>query len=229
MTEKELKEMVSKGESSTLEFKRKISSNEKIAKEFIAFANTIGGYLLVGVDDDGTILGVPSEKTVIDSVETICRFLISPQIFPEIDIVNYKNKDVVAIYINESQEKPHKLVENDNVSKEKNNTAYIRVGEQSLPASKEMTRILRGLNINSDPIVLSIGDRERRLFDFIEKNGKATVNDFSKLVNISRRRAERLLVKLVRAGVLQINVNTGADFFTLVEKVEDNPQHILSF
>ncbi len=83
-----------------------------------------------------------------------------------------------------------------------------------------MTRVLAGRNEESKPITLSIGDKEKRLFDFMEKNERATVKDFSRLVNISIRRAERLLVRLVRAGVLQIHIDTANDYFTLVQRIK---------
>ena len=44
--------LIEDGESETVEFKRKFSTSRKIAKEMIAFANTKGGYILFGVDDD---------------------------------------------------------------------------------------------------------------------------------------------------------------------------------
>ena len=78
MNRKQLIELISQGESSTLEFKRKISSFHKIAKEISAFANTIGGYLLIGVDDDGSIVGVESEKSTVDEIKTACEFYLFP-------------------------------------------------------------------------------------------------------------------------------------------------------
>ncbi|MEQ8573732.1 MAG: ATP-binding protein, partial [Fulvivirga sp.] len=51
MTFQELKRLVSQGESETLEFKRKVAHPEKIVKEIVAFANTKGGKLLIGVSD----------------------------------------------------------------------------------------------------------------------------------------------------------------------------------
>ena len=55
---KELYRLVRKGEGETLEFKRKAAHPEKIVREVVAFANTKGGDLLIGVDDNGTIPGV---------------------------------------------------------------------------------------------------------------------------------------------------------------------------
>ena len=54
----QLRRLVSQGEGQHLEFKRKASFPEKIVRELIAFANTEGGTLLIGVDDDKSIPGV---------------------------------------------------------------------------------------------------------------------------------------------------------------------------
>ena len=71
MHPKEILEIISGGESSTVEFKRKISTEVKIAKEIAAFANTIGGWLFLGVDDDGTVVGVESEKADVNEIKKI--------------------------------------------------------------------------------------------------------------------------------------------------------------
>ncbi|MCH8495476.1 MAG: ATP-binding protein, partial [Balneolales bacterium] len=56
----DLKRLVKTGEGTYLEFKRIISSPEKIARELAAFANTRGGTMLIGVNDDKKIVGVDS-------------------------------------------------------------------------------------------------------------------------------------------------------------------------
>ena len=58
--------MIEEGEGFEIEFKRKVSTPEKIARAMIAFANTRGGSILFGVDDDGSIVGVESEKSEAD-------------------------------------------------------------------------------------------------------------------------------------------------------------------
>jgi DNA-binding MarR family transcriptional regulator len=70
------------------------------------------------------------------------------------------------------------------------------------------------------PLKLSIGYNEKRLFAYLEKYEKSTVKDFAKLVNISDRRAERLLIRLVRAGALQIHNDLHHDYFTLINLIE---------
>lgn len=217
MRAKELLDLISKGESSTLEFKRKISSLEKIAKEIVAFSNTIGGYLLIGVDDDGYVIGVPSEKTIQEQLETACEFFINPPVKAHIEFVELYGEDVVVCYINESKHKPHTILNPNDENKKP--LVYIRVGEKSLVASGEMKRVLATTNPDSKPLRIVIGDKEKRLFRYLEQNERATVKDFAHLVNISNRRAERLMVRLVKAGVLQIHVDTAHDYFTLVDKI----------
>ncbi|MCD6405185.1 MAG: ATP-binding protein, partial [Planctomycetes bacterium] len=58
MTRTELLELISNGENSGVEFKRDTIENRALAKELVAFANLRGGRVLLGVDDDGSVVGV---------------------------------------------------------------------------------------------------------------------------------------------------------------------------
>src|SRR5687767_10489320 len=72
----ELKKLVAQGEGPFLEFKRKASFPEKIIREMIAFANTRGGTLLLGVGDDGTLPGLKypeDESHVIHQALKKCK------------------------------------------------------------------------------------------------------------------------------------------------------------
>lgn len=206
----DLKDIIFDGESTTVEFKRKFTTPQKIAKEISALANTKGGYLIFGVDDDGTIYGVDNEKGEIDYIEQACSFYLDPPVEPNIEIIEINWKDVVVLSIAESSTKPHKVVNSDD------NNAYIRVGEQSVIASREMVKVMEGFNPDSKSLRLSIGKNEKRLLDYLESHTKVTVTDFSKLCNISKRRASQLIVRLVRAGVLQIHQDSTSDYFTLI-------------
>jgi predicted HTH transcriptional regulator len=211
----ELKDIIFEGESTTTEFKRKFTTPEKIAKEISALANTKGGYLIFGVDDDGSIYGVDNEKGEIGYIEEACAFYLDPPVEAEIEIIEINWKDIVVVTIPEGKKKPHKVINTED------SNAYIRVGEQSVIASREMVKVMEGMNPDAKSLKLSIGKNEKRLLEYLNIHPKVTVMDFSRLCNISKRRASQLIVRLVRAGVLQIHQDSTTDYFTLIP--DDKP------
>jgi len=207
----ELYKLVEEGEGSSIEFKRKFSSPLKIAKEMVAFANSKGGYILFGVDDDRKIIGVESEKGELELINTAAKFYCEPEIEYTTEIVCIKTVDVVVISIKESSKKPHRIVTDENCKEKK---VYIRYNDKSILASKETVNILKNSN-NSKPLKISFGKIEKTLFEFLEENNRITVKGFKKLANISERRASRTLVNLVRAEVIRHHYYDDIEFFTL--------------
>ncbi len=209
----ELKALISEGENFKIEFKRQFSSVEKIAKELIAFANTKGGMILFGVDDDGTIYGVESEKSEIDLIYEAAREYCEPRIEPIVQVIGLNRKDIVVAIVEESRKKPHRLQDyRDIVSRDAK--VYIRVNDKSVVASREVVKILESESPDSEPLSIIIGENERRLFKYLEDNDRVTVKEFAKLANISERRASRILVSLVRAGVIRIHTEEKFEYFT---------------
>ncbi len=213
----EIRSLIEGGESSKVEFKRKTTTPEKLAKEICALANTKGGYIFFGVEDNKKIYGVESEKSEMDSIEKACKFYITPPIDLKYELAEITGKDVLVVIIEESKVKPHYVLLFDEKTKKSFKRAYIRVADQSVIASREMSSLLSYQNEeNIEELKLGIGDKEKRLFSYLEKYKRASVMDFANLVNISKRRAERLLINLVRAKVLQIQNDSNQDYFTLV-------------
>src|SRR5436309_12819901 len=96
---KDVKRLIEEGEGFDIEFQRKVSTPEKIARALIAFANTKGGHILFGVDDDGSIVGVESEKSEVEMIRQAGLFNCSPEIEPFIDIVAFDGEDVIVAYV----------------------------------------------------------------------------------------------------------------------------------
>ncbi|TAE28968.1 MAG: ATP-binding protein [Candidatus Kapaibacterium sp.] len=218
MRRQQLREIINGGETQTVEFKRKFTSEVKIGKEIVAFANTDGGYLIVGVDDDKTVVGVKSEKEEIGFIESVCSYYIEPPIQPEIEIVNIEYRDVVVVRIHESDTKPHRItVDNDGKYLEKihERPVYVREGNVTLHASKEVVKVLEASN-DDEGVTLSIGKHEKRLFEYLEQSNKITAKEFAHIANISERRAIRLLVRLVRIGLIRLYSHEKHDYYTLV-------------
>jgi len=124
--------LIEQGEGFELEFKRKVPSPEKIARTMIAFANTRGGHILFGVDDDGSIVGVESEKSEVNLIREAGLMFCLPEIEPEIDIVPFDGLDVIVAYIPESDSKPHVLEQPGNGEETR---VFIRVNDKTIMAS----------------------------------------------------------------------------------------------
>ena len=91
--------LIEEGEGFTIEFKRRISSAEKITRTLISFANTKGGTILFGVDDDGSIVGVESEKSEVELIEIAGREFADPPIETIIEIVPFDSRDVFTAVV----------------------------------------------------------------------------------------------------------------------------------
>lgn len=208
-------ELIENGESIKVEFKQRFSSFEKIAKELIAFANTSGGYLLIGVDDDKSIYGIESEKSDIDLIKETAEKYCEPQIDYSIQCISIKNKDILCVEIFESKNKPHRIQDYKNFLDINSAQVYVRINDKSVLASKEMIKILQTQSSGKSLSNYSIGKEEKIVFSYLDKNEKITVKELGKLANISDRRASRTLIKLVRANILLIHVKeNGESYFT---------------
>ena len=215
MNRKQLVDLIGEGENIQCEFKRHFTTPEKIAKEMIAFANTKGGYILFGIDDDRTIIGVESEKSEAEMIEDAAENYCEPPIKYKLNYIAYKGKEIVAVTIPESMIKPHRLQDYKTEFDINKAIVMIRVNDKSLKASKEMVRIMKANNRNRALIKYSIGTNEKIVFEYLAKKENISVKELSNLVNISERRASRTLVKLVRANLLAIHTKeNGEEFFT---------------
>ena len=215
MNIKKIKEIISRGENLTTEFKQRFSTHTKIAKEIIAFANTNGGLLFFGVDDDGSIYGVDSEKEVAELIKETVTEYCEPSVEYGIEFVELFGLEIVIINIPTSNKKPHRLQDYKREIDINKAEVFVRVNDKSVPASKEMIKILQAQSSGSKLNKYSVGKNEQIVFDYLQENDSITVVELKHLANISSRRASRTLIKLVRANLLYIHTKeNGQTFFT---------------
>lgn len=131
MTKTELLELIKNGENSGVEFKRDTIDNRALAKELVAFANLRGGRVLLGVDDDGSVVGVTRDR-LEEWVMTTCRDKIRPELIPYFEVIRdaESEKDVAIVLVDRGWTVHHVWHNN-------HRTYYIRVGTQSREASAE--------------------------------------------------------------------------------------------
>jgi predicted HTH transcriptional regulator len=198
--------LIREGEGISTEFKRTISSSLRIARILVSFANTSGGTLLIGVEDDGSVTGVSSQLEELEKLEGASRNYITEEMLLSYDVVEVEGRQVMEVTIAESERKPVAVI-----NQKGERTIYIRVKDKAVP-TKWLTTLVGG------PQELE-GIKEIRqvktLFLYLKNHDHITAKDFSKLVNFSERRATNLLEDLVGRGYLLVRSLSGKQLYSL--------------
>ena len=209
----DVKNLAQTGEGTYLEFKRTIPSAYKIAREIAAFANTKGGTVLIGVDDDKSLVGVmgyhEEEFLLTKAAEEFCQ----PAVDITIEIVHFGERDLLVIRVPESSNKPV-YVTNDGET-----TVYMREKDQNKVASKELIEIIKKRN-SGEGVTFEYGPNEQKLFRYLNEYGEITVDKFAELVDVPRAKASTTLVNLVTADILNLFRKDDVDYFTYSQKCE---------
>jgi predicted HTH transcriptional regulator len=207
-----LKELVRQGEGHSLEFKLKTNHPDKIVREIVAFANTDGGTLLIGVGDDRSIPGLKyadeDEYLLTRAIEKYC-FPAIPYTLERVPL--FDEREVLVFQIPPSYNRPHYVLPDP--ADPTNRKVYVRVGDKSVQASKEMREIMKGEAADRN-VRFTYGDKERALMHHLAHNQSITVDAFATIANIPRKIASRTLVLLVLANVLNIHPSDVMDHYT---------------
>lgn len=120
MTQQELHTIIQSGEGYKTEFKRAV--NTDLSKEMVAFANASGGRILIGVEDDGTVHGLPVDNALRARVEMMAKDC-DPSIPVELEVVS----TVLVVHVPEGRHKPYRST----------GGFYIRTGSVSVKLSTQ--------------------------------------------------------------------------------------------
>jgi len=205
-----IKKQIFEGEGVSLDFKKTISSCEKIARTMVSFANNKGGRLLIGVADDGTIKGVKSEDEERYMITRAAHMFAKPALEPVFEEVYVDDKLVLVVDIEESALKPHYALGDDGKW-----WVYVRVKDKSVLASKIVVDVLKR-SAGDTGVMLAYSDNEKMLLEYLEKTDRITIMEFCKLLKLTRRRAQRILVDLVLSGVVRIHTSEKEEYYTAV-------------
>lgn len=206
---KHLKNLLENGEDDRLDYKQSITSASKIAKSMSAFANHKGGILLVGVKDNRRVCGVESEdeKYMLDLA---ARFYCKPEI--KIEIIEWAvgSKIVLECKVPEGKDKPYYAKGDDGKW-----WVYVRTHDKSLLASKIVVDVLRR-QTSSKGTLIKYTSKEQALLQYLKDNERITLQQYRKMINISKWRASKILVNLISAGVIRSHTTEKTEFYTLV-------------
>ncbi|MDA3788174.1 MAG: putative DNA binding domain-containing protein, partial [Desulfobacula sp.] len=149
-------------EGKTIEFKQDLSSSKSMMKALVAFANTAGGRLIIGVSDDRQILGV---EDPLSQEERLCSMIadsIVPRLVPNIEMITIEDKTLLIAEVFLSSSRPH-FLRSEGAEK----GVYVRLGSTNRQADQELIAELRrtveGIAFDEMPMPeLSIDDLDTK-------------------------------------------------------------------
>ncbi|OCX53596.1 AAA family ATPase [Mucilaginibacter sp. PPCGB 2223] len=203
-----IKKLISEGESVSLDFKKTITSCEKIARTMVSFANNKGGRLLIGVYDDGTIKGVKSEDEERYMITRAAHLFARPALEPTFEEIYVDDKLVLVVDIKPSDEKPHYALAEDGKW-----WVYIRVKDKSVLASKIVVDVLKR-STQEEGVLIEYSNKEKALLEYLDTNERINIQEYCKLIKMTRRGAQRIIVNLALSGVIRIHTSEKEEYYT---------------
>jgi hypothetical protein len=207
--EDHLHNLIDQGENQQLDFKFEISDSRKIARTLVAFANTDGGKLLVGVKDNGSIAGVRSEEEYY-MVEAASTMYCVPEIKFQTREYNIQGRMVLEISVEKSSVK-HKAPDKNNEMK-----YYVRVADQNLLAHPVQIRVWK-LYDRENQTLFSIGENEHKVFNFIQLHKSTSYDLFRSSLPIPKRILDNILAYLIYFGIVATKLTEKAMYLEITD------------
>jgi hypothetical protein len=192
-----LKKIIQSGENQQLDFKFEISDSRKIARTLVAFSNTDGGTLLIGVKDNGKIAGVRTDEEfymVQAAADMYCK--------PEITFVSKRwlvdGKTVLEVTIPKGISFPYLAETEPNKW-----LAYIRVKDENILATSVHMKVWKN-KAHDNGILIEYSDKVKTLMEYLEFNQSVSISRFCRTAFLPRNAAENILADLIYFGLIEM-------------------------
>lgn len=203
-----LQKLIDEGEHQQQDFKYCINDSKKIAKSLVAFANTDGGRLLIGVKDNGKIAGISTDEEFY-MVESAAKIFSNPPIRFFTKQWNSDGKTVLEISVEASHQRPHYA--KDSTGKW---LAYIRKEDENILAHKIQLMVWEKQK-SPKGIYFSYSDDEKFLINYLQEYQTVTFSKFMRLAQIPRKKAQEILSNFVIIDIIRINTSQEGTLFSL--------------
>ncbi len=192
-----IKSKILEGEHQQLDFKLEISDSRKIARTLVAFSNTDGGTLLIGVKDNGKIAGVRSEEEfymVQAAADIYCK--------PEITFASkgwvISGKTVLEIIVPKGEKGPYFAQ-----SEPDKWLAYVRVKDENILASRVHLKVWR-IKTSNRGILIEYSGKIRKLMEYFKFSKSISITRFCKIAFLSKHDAENIMAYLIYFGIIDV-------------------------
>jgi predicted HTH transcriptional regulator len=192
-----INKLIEEGEHQRLDFKFEISDSRKIAKSLVAFANTDGGTLLVGVKDNGKIAGVRTDEEAY-MIEAAASMYCKPKVEIHVRKWNVEGKAVLEVMVPKSPLSPHYAEASRNEW-----LVFIRVKDENILANSVHLKVWERKR-QKQGVFIEYSEKEKFLLQYLEEHSAITISRFCKIALITRKTAENILANLISLGVVEM-------------------------
>lgn len=212
MKEGDIERIIRQGEGTRVEFKLRLPRPWRLAREIAAFANTLGGIIVIGVDDVSHIVGVDS---VVETKQELiyAAGLVEPQVKIHTEVVRINKLDLVICKVARGKDKPYRITENTPGGLKAK--VYVRTGAAVEPVEEgeakklgDQDRLRKRLRLTED---------QKALINVLRTSVRTSdgigLKQLAHRLNMSTRRVTRLLVPLINAGIVaELKVAKGSAY-----------------
>lgn len=205
-----LKALISEGEHQRQDFKFRIDDQKKIARTLVAFANTDGGRLLIGVKDNGKVTGINPEEE-FHMIEGAASLFSKPEVQFETKVWQDDFRLVLEVNVAANPLKNHLALDEDGKWK-----TYIRRGDHTLLANKILLAVWK-LNRKevARPQVLS--DDALEILKLVEMNPGINISQLYRKSSLKKSLVDHFLSLFVYWGNVAMDISEEGVFYSLVE------------
>lgn len=207
---KYIRNLIDQGEHQQLDFKFEIADSRKIARTLVAFANTDGGKILVGVKDNGVIAGIRSDEEFY-MVEAAASMFSKPEVTFSTKEWDIDGKMVLEVSIPKSDMRPHQAPYKDNLWR-----AYVRVDDQNILANRILLKVW-AKEKNKSSVTIRYREQEKILMDYLKQNGKITFSHFCRIGNVRKNQAETILVNFIVLNIIDMIITEKQVYYKIAK------------
>jgi predicted HTH transcriptional regulator len=207
---KYIQNLILQGEHLQQDFKFQVNDARKIARSLVAFANTKGGKLLIGVKDNGIIAGIRTEEE-FHMIESAAGLYCKPEIDFAFRAWNIDGKKILEVDVSKANARPYyALTEDDRWM------AYVRVKDQNILAAPIQLKYWKRLQAPFGTLI-KYSKNEEIILKFLNDNPTITINKFCEIALIPKYFAENIIVNLMIAGLIEMMQDEHSIWFRSVQ------------
>lgn len=194
-----LRALIAQGEHENQDFKFEISDARKIAVSLVAFSNTSGGRLLVGVKDNGRIAGVRSDEE-IHMLEMAAGMYCRPKVDPEFILEEIDGKTVLVCNIKAEPDQPRQA---EHIRGEWR--YFVRIKDENIAINK----VIAQSRLPRNTAEHSWSDQEIEWVKMLSETPSFSRSKFQRLTGLHPGKADRFLADLIRWDLVGWRSNKG--------------------